>query len=231
MAFTGKNQLVRWSALGVVALVVAGCEADFDIGIESIGGSGEVETRTFELADASRIDVGNGFEVSVVVAPGADTVAVVTIDENLFEKLEVEVSDGELTIGTKPGVVVHSRSASKVEITIGSLSALDLSGGSQAVLEGVEAEAFDLELSGGSRVDIEGSVDQLELDASGGSNVDAKELLVRSADVDLSGGSSAVLSVSQDLDVDASGGSDVRYIGNPSVNTDLSSGSSADPVN
>lgn len=231
MAFTGKNQLIRWSALGVVALVLAGCDADFDVSFESIGGSGDVETRTFDLAEADRIDVGDGFEVSIIVEPGAATVAVVTIDDNLFDKLEVQVLDGELAIGTKPGVNIYSRSASEIQITIGSLDELDLSGGSRAVVEGIEAQAFDLELSGGSRVDIEGSADRLELDASGGSNVHADELLVRSADVDLSGGSSAVLSVSGDLDVDASGGSDLRYSGNPSVSADLSGASSADAVN
>jgi hypothetical protein len=70
-----------------------------------------------------------------------------------------------------------------------------------------------LDLSGSSRTNLAGSGEHLDANCSGSSDVTLENFAVQTADINLSGASTAWLTVDQKLRVDLSGGSRVVYYG------------------
>ena len=100
-----------------------------------------------------------------------------------------------------------------------------LSGGSLAQLDAGYKD-LNVVLSGGSTLKMHGLGDYLSADISGASLLSGFDYPVRHADVNLSGASSARLTVSDHLKVTASGASSVLYRGNPLITKTLSGESS-----
>jgi len=100
---------------------------------------------------------------------------------------------------------------------------VNLSGGSQ--LTGAwNGGSLDAEISGGSGMTLTGRADPLRLQASGGSWFRSLGFSARGADLGLSGGSRALLSLEGEVVVDASGGSSLEYSGTPTLRQDTSGG-------
>ena len=100
-----------------------------------------------------------------------------------------------------------------------------LSGGS-GISGTLRCRDLSIDGSGGSSARLEGSADTLTLHGSGGATCTMPDFSVREADIRLSGGSSARLSVDQSLSVRASGGSHVVYHGSPSIDRQSLNGGS-----
>lgn len=82
------------------------------------------------------------------------------------------------------------------------------------------------DLSGGSTLELTGTAAGIKIDASGSSDVALEEFSVTSADVELSGGSHAVINVSDIMYVNLSGASSLEYTGSPKLGRmDMSGGS------
>jgi len=81
-------------------------------------------------------------------------------------------------------------------------------------------------LSGASNVEIEGSAADASIKVSGASRLDLSEFTLNNADVDVSGGSTAVINASGKLDMDVSGLSRLTYIGQPDIGRQSVSGGS-----
>jgi hypothetical protein len=113
---------------------------------------------------------------------------------------------------------------------------IQLSGGGQAELAAIQAgdtyfklsegtgvrgdimmNNASIDASSGSTVNLTGSAANIKIKAGGGSTVTADEITVKTANVDLSGGSKAAITVSDLLEVHLSGGSTLTYAGNPKI--------------
>ena len=124
--------------LGVAVLLLswlaAGCWG-------AIRGSGELETRKFDYSDFTRLEVGKAFEVEVRQSDSFNVV--VTLDDNLFDYLNVSKSGETLEIRMKSGYGYISYTA-RVEITMSELHKLDFWERSPALSESVIAEFSQL---------------------------------------------------------------------------------------
>ena len=236
-----KKRIVTLTvALTLAALAlwgVGGC-----IG-ESITGSGDLTTESYDFRDFSRIEAHSGFEIEVT---RADTFSIeITADDNIHEYIIVEKSGDTLDIRLRGTRFYHSVTT-RAEITLPDLYFLELSGGSRADITGfssghnfevnmsggshlngdISTGDADFELSGGSQAELEGAGDDLTIDASGGSQIDLEEFPIANADISMSGGSQATINISGTLDADLSGGSRIYYVGTPTLgDTDFSGGS------
>jgi hypothetical protein len=103
---------------------------------------------------------------------------------------------------------------------------MEISGSSNA---GGTLQALDsrLKLSGASNCEFSGSAAVTSIDASGSSKMDSPDLVLRSADVKLTGASYANIRAENSLDIDLSGSSRLDYKGNPTVNKIEISGASS----
>jgi len=99
---------------------------------------------------------------------------------------------------------------------------LYFSGASKGIIEDIDAEKFSVELSGASKLKVSGKAVKLNVNASGASSFEAFPLVVRDADVELSGASRAEMSAKNSIRVEASGAAKLVYKGNPLVSKDLS---------
>ncbi len=232
-----KNPLLLFVA--IFSLSLYSCSFGF-AGIEP---EGEYVSRTVNASQFENVSVSSGMEL-ILTQDSVTTVRVETY-ENIHKYINKEVVNNTLrftidfTANLKnPKVKVYVNTpkigrisgsgGTRLNLSSGwSANALEvhISGGS-SVYGKIEVKELSLSMSGGARSDLEGDLEKLIVEASGGSSCRNYNLATKTANLSLSGGSSAHISVSDFLTAQASGGSSVRYKGNPEVKTNLSGGSS-----
>jgi len=173
-----------------------------------VTGSGNLETRTMDYSDFTRLDVGSLFQVTVT---RADSFSVsLTLDDNLYDYVIIRRSGSTLQIGLKWGT--YLRATLKATITMPELRALDLSGASRGDVSGFSsAESLIINVSGASSLNIDDvTAGKTNFDISGASRVFGS---METADIifDISGASTVELGGSaDDMTVGASGASSVN---------------------
>ena len=107
--------------------------------------------------------------------------------------------------------------ASNLDIDIeAGTAAIQLSGASELTGRLISAGA-EMELSGASQATLNGSAGSLTLQASGSSDADLSSYPLQNAVIDLSGASTADITVSGTLDAELSGASTLNYTGSPAL--------------
>jgi hypothetical protein len=187
------------------------------------------ETKSYALADFTRISASAG--VDVEVAAGADYSVVATSSGEGIQRLEIKVVEGELRIGRKPlkGFRWRRGDDVSVKVSLPALEALDVSSGASVRAASVDAGAFAMDVSSGGSVSISGRCDALTVDVSSGGDIEAREFECRTANASASSGGSADIYASVSVNGDASSGGSIDVSGSPkTVNKDTSSGGSVD---
>ena len=220
----------RFLVLVIAVLLLAGCSIPLGV---SITGSGPLVTQEFDVARFSKVAAGSAFEVAIVRDESHSVI--VTVNENLVDRLDVSVSGDTLRIYLKPGVSLRGASTLKAKVTMPELVGLDLSGATRTNLKGFSSNGpLEVEVSGASTlrgdvvsgdarfdasgastVSLEGSARDLRIKASGASTVDFGSFSSQDTVVEASGASRVIVNTSGQLDVEASGASSVRYVGEP----------------
>ena len=184
------------------------------------------------------VTTGSGIDVQIA---RSDAWAVeLAADRQVIDRIVVEKRGEVLWIGLPDGVFARGRflaSQARVLISIPGLERLEAGGGSRVQI-GMNQPETDLEVilsggsslagtlvcadlsisgSGGSVFQLSGSAAHAALSGSGGSHLRLSSLQAISVDVELSGRSTAALSVSERLSVTASGGSGVAFRGDARV--------------
>lgn len=233
-------------ALAASAFALIGC-GDLDPRNERIEGSGVVETRTYDVADFDRIEIGSAMQADVTVAPGGTTLVEVSADDNFFDHISVDVDGGTLEARTS-GDVNLDGDRPVLTVTTPTLSSVDLSGATTAIIRAAGTDVTDFEASGASRlrvVDLDGSDIDLEvsgasratlegagagdaeLAVSGASSVDLTGLPLDSARVDVSGASNADLGPTAIVTGSVSGASHLSVDADTTLDVETSGASSA----
>ena len=198
----------RKQALLCTALVVIIIGITMFTGCDTITGSGETVTWDMDYTDFSRIDISHAFNADIT---RSDTYLVrITIDEALYEYLEIRVRGDTLYIGLKPNTLYVDVTREAI-ITLPDLRRLELSGASTAGVAGFSASHdMDFELSGASRMELgDMEADDTAMEASGASKITG-EMNMADARFGLSGASTIEMEGSaDDITVEASGASDV----------------------
>jgi hypothetical protein len=186
------------------------------------------ETKTYALADFTRISAAAGVDVDVTA--GGDYSVVATSSSEGLQRLEIKVAAGELQIRRKSTGWRWKRGDEvNVKVSLPALEAVDVSSGASVDATGVDAGAFSIDVSSGGSLDITGRCDALTVDVSSGGSVDAETFECRTANASASSGGSADIFASESVNGDASSGGSIDVSGSPkTVNKDTSSGGSVD---
>jgi hypothetical protein len=192
--------------------------------------------------------VSNAFVVNVSF--GDQENVTLRVDDNLVGHLDVGVSAGTLHVGLESGTSVRDATL-HADVTARTLSGIDISGASQVHLSDVltgervqvvlsgagrldgtaHVDLAKLELSGASNAKVSGSAGRLEVTESGASRLDAVDLDVSDLAIDLSGASTADVSVRGTISAGVSGASSLHYRGSPTfTRREVSGGSSIEPA-
>ncbi|UTA66260.1 head GIN domain-containing protein [Emticicia sp. 21SJ11W-3] len=199
------------------------------------------EDKHFNLSGFDKLEMGDGFQVEV--KQSANYRIFVKGDRRDIDDLVVRVSGGQLKMYFSKWRAKRYRM--EVEIEMPDLKETDFSGAVNAYVKGfnnldqlyidlsgaskatfvTQAKGYDIDLSGASDLIIEGNGKNLEAEISGASKLYAFDADIEKANLDVSGASSAKVTVSNNLRVSASGASKVRYRGNPVVSSNTSGSS------
>jgi hypothetical protein len=156
-----------------------------------------------ELAGTMEVDVTVGKGQSVQVSGEAD----------LLAKVTTVVKDGVLVVDTPRDL--RRRHHLKVTVTVPELSAVSISGTGDMKISGVASERFAIALSGTGQLTVKGSTGSLRVDVGGTGEIAAKELIAKSANVDVSGTGSATLYVTESVQADVTGTGSIDVHGKP----------------
>ncbi|MGH3719821.1 MAG: GIN domain-containing protein [Pseudonocardiaceae bacterium] len=213
-------------------------------GSAGLAGSGRLTSRTIDLSGVTSVVTGANFVVHL--RTGGPARAMVTMDDNLTDRVEATVIGDQLRLGIKPGTSVRNATLS-AELTVGRLDRLDTSGASRVMVNpALTGPAVALVVSGASVVTgpvmvgqllatvsgagtlaLSGQVQDLRFSAAGTSQLPMADLTVRRLDATLSGASHATVAVTDTLAAQAAGVSVLRYRGAPSVTRSQTSGVSS----
>jgi hypothetical protein len=225
-----------------VALLVSA--ATSCIRITGIRGSGNVVTQERSVTGFDKVAVSAG--MNLYLEQGSKEYLKLEAEDNIIQNIVTEVNGGKLTVkyknlfgGISTGEPVNvyltiinlkeldassGTSINSKEINTDSLK-LDISSGAAGEMT-IKAVSIDLGLSSGSTLKLSGTVESQKANLSSGSFYRASDLASKKAEIDVSGGSSAKVSVSDNLDVNISSGSSVEYSGTPAIVSNISSGGS-----
>ena len=165
-------------------------------------------------------------------------------DEDVLEKLEIDVSSSRLVIreeddgwfdfwGSDVEIQVHVVLPRPESIGFGGAGELDvrgvevddleveIAGAAQCRLTGLDVETLDVALAGAGDCGADGRAERLDVAIAGAGDFEALELAVARAEVAISGAGDASLRVSETLDVRIAGVGSVEYEGDPEVTKDI----------
>lgn len=232
----------RILCLIMIGVLVAGCVSLPSI--TTIRGTGRAETKNFDLAGFTRLDISSAFTADVTQS--AAYKVEVTVDENLMDRLDVRMSGDTLHIGLKTGTSIIGSAILKAVVTMPELAGLELSGATRTTIAGFDSgKSLNVnvsgastlkgdivcgdarfEISGASRAELDGAAQNLRVNVSGASTAALEGLPAAAAEVEASGASRATVNVSGKLRAEASGASTILYTGNPSSVVEDTSGAS-----
>lgn len=230
----GRALAIPFGLLAAGSLAACGqIDIDFDV-----DGSGTSETISYDFDSFDEVDIGSAFEAEITIEPGTPSVEI-TMDDNLFEHLDVSVNNGRLKIEMDDGMY-DTKVDPRVVISMPAITELDVSGATDTKLTGLDEETFTMDISGAanakvdgsaarltidasgaSSLEFDGSSDEIRLDASGASSVDLGDVPAETVEVDLSGASSTELGDVSEVSGEVSGAAslDVPDGANVSVST------------
>ena len=129
--------------------VISGCVPGVG---PTVTGSGKLAAWDFDYRDFTKIEAGYAFDVEIVKA---DSYLVrITVNDNLYEYLDISKQGDTLHIGLKPNYN-YMNITLKATINLPDLEKLGLSEASKAKVDGFSSShAVDFDLSGASNADI-----------------------------------------------------------------------------
>jgi hypothetical protein len=207
--------LIPWLMLSFVVGSIA-CDDDDEStptpvspGVTEVVGSGNLEAKEFDFSGLTRVAVAHAFQVDIT---RADSFFVsITLDDNLFEYLDIKKIGDTLHIGLETDVT-YRKTTQRATITMPDLRRLELSGASRGDISGFSsAHSLWLEASGASYLSIENvEAGDTQFNISGASRVSGN-IEIADGNFDVSGASTVELEgAAHDVLMDVSGASTMR---------------------
>ena len=238
-----KKLLLIFAAASLI-----GAQSCSYFGFISVDPTGQYISKKVAVSPFENVSVSSGFEL-IVTQDSIESLSIETY-ENIHQYIVAEVVGNTLEVHPEEGISFAGNPKVKVHLSCKYLNKLSSSGGGRINLNNgwtgdelsislsgggkvfgkVMLQSLELDMSGGSESDIEGVAEYLNIGSSGGSVHKHFSLLTKKCRLDMSGGASADVNVSEKLNVDASGGTHISYKGNPEISSELSGGSSIEKV-
>jgi len=199
-------------------------------------GNGNLVTLEKTFSEFEKISVSGSAEVRFHASQ--EFQAVVTVDENLEEYVEIVTRNNVLFIGTKSG---HSCSFTKflVDVYCPFLTGVTMTGsgsfenrgeinvstfgttvtGSGKVKVTVECENFSAKITGSGKIVVAGNSNDADITITGSGKFSGKDFIISSANVHISGSGSVDVHVTDNLKANISGSGGINYRGEPRIDS------------
>ena len=198
----------------IVAMLVQSCTIAISgesLGGETIKGNGNIVTRDYDMTDFNGISTSLSATVNFTKADNYS--CIVSVDENLFEYLDIKVKDNELLMGKRKEDKNTNLKATRfvIEVTAPSLEYLNLAGsGTFNALSPLKGEKLEVNLAG-SGVCNELIADELDSNVAGSGDLKVVSGQVREAEAGMAGSGDIVLTCDiENLDANIAGSGDIK---------------------
>ena len=202
-----------------VALLVSGCGA-----LNAVTGSGKLATESRTVSGFNSVELdGSG---KLAIEQGQTESLTITADDNLLPYLTSDVSDGQLTLGTKGHGGISPSTAVLYKLSVKNLNAITLSGSGSVNGKGLTTDSLKIVIGGSGEMTLAGAAEMTDVVLAGSGNYKAEDLQSKDVRVQIMGSGDAVVAAGEKLDVMIAGSGSVQYIGDPAVTSKkLGSGS------
>ena len=206
---------------------------------EKIKGNGHLATLEETVSTFDKINCSSSAEVCYHASESYQ--AVITVDENLEEYVEVFTENNVLNIRTKKG---HSISPTKftIDVYCPVLTGVTISGsgsfnhadkiivstfeskvtGSGKIEGSIECDNYSATITGSGKITVDGNINDANISITGSGNFNGNELNTRNATISITGSGDANIRVVDNLKAKITGSGNVNYSGNPKVDSDIS---------
>ena len=206
-----KKKTIATALILTMGLVlVAGPASAWSFG-KGVKGSGDLETRSFDLDSFDQIRIDGGFDLEITM--GDEQIVRITIDDNLWDLLEAEVEDGTLELDWKKSC--RPNGDCKINLVMRQLEKIKINGAGDVEIEDFQGKSFDFVCNGAGDLTMDGQVDELKIRISGAGDVDTRHLEAKRVDVSISGAGNAEVRASRFLKGRISGVGNLEYYGDP----------------
>lgn len=179
--------------MAIISLSLHACTINIDgesFGGKTIDGDGNVVTRDYDVAAFNAISTSLPATVNFTIADSYS--CTVSVDENLFDYLDIKVEDNELLLGKqKEEKNTHLKATQFViELTAPSLETVNLAGsGTFNTLSPLNGEELDVNVAGSGDVVLSQtvSVQKMSLNVAGSGDLGCAELFADELDVNVAG--------------------------------------------
>ena len=217
-------------------LAFSGCiYVDFTSQRTIIMGTGDLVRYDIPLGEFDQIRIGGYFELHYHNEPSLANRAVLEIQSNLREYIQIEIVNGELQISTERGANINPTLTPVINIYNPSIKGLIITGAvdfrSHDIIKAdnfylnisgagngnavLDVNSLELIVSGAGNFNLSGKTGDINLRMSGAGNVDAMELESRTGSVNFSGAGTVRVNSTEMLDIRANGVGTVVYRGSP----------------
>jgi hypothetical protein len=217
-----------------IALILIGF---ISLGCQVVSGSGVLETKVYDVAEFTKIEVNQPFDITIT---HADEHSIsITADDNIHQYLEVRVNDEEISIDLDHGRSYNHPSITlKAEIALPNLSILEVNGASEIGFAGVFSEDLLIHVNGASEIigdllvnnnlklQLDGAVSiklkgvaggDLNLNLNGLADANLRNFRVDDADIELNGASRTQIWATDSIYGEVNGTSQLVYYGDPEI--------------
>lgn len=176
-------------------------------------GSGNITSQGVKIENFSGIISKTSLNIEVTIGP--EVSATLEIDDNLHDRFEFEVSDGDLLVSATGGGY-STRFPAVLSLTTPSLEYLELGGSGNVEIIDLKGKEFTYRLSGSGNMIVDGEIDFLEIELNGSGNVDTRDCRAEEAFVNLNGSGEARVTGTRLVDARLAGSGNIHVYGKPS---------------
>lgn len=206
-----------------------------------VTGNGNIVEKTQTVKEFHSLHVGDSFKVHLIQSD--EEKVVIKTDENLHEHIVVTNKNGDLSIRVQAefresnDLTIYVSFKDVEHMNFGGACIinaenqlkfneldLNLAGSTNTELD-ITANTLNVQVSGASNLTLSGTTQKSDIIVNGAGNLNAEKLSIDEANINVSGGGTAEVTVNEILEATISGGGLLEYSGDPSkVEENISGG-------
>ena len=189
-------------AIAIISLTLTSCD-------DYIEGEGMVVTETFDLDDFNKIELESSYDV--IVKQGTTQEVVVEGQQNLIDRIQLNVSNENLTMDMQSGNYRNLNIT--VHITVPNLEKVINDGSGNITIKNQDATNLELLIKGSGNIDAATmTIDDMKLTVDGSGNLEIDDLITDDvqAIIDGSGNLEIKDGSTKDLEINNSGSGDMK---------------------
>ena len=210
--------LKKFLIVGVLLIFgLTGCTIDLNraFNINSVHGSGNVVTRTFEAGGVEKVRLLGAGEVTIV--QGDEEGLTIEAEDNVLDHLDVTVSGDTLKIEFEKNFNIIPTEPIKIDLKVKGLQLIEVSGAGEVKASNIDTENLDVILNGGGSFILSGKAGVQKIVFNGAGNYDAGDLQSQEVSITSNGAGAATVWATEKLSITLNGAGSLNYYGTPQI--------------